>query len=48
LSDVTRTHLEVFWLVWKGVDEMSQWSKSGPSDGTHWCMDQLGTCPNLT
>ncbi len=35
LSLVTRGHLEVFWLVWRRVDEMSQWSTSRPDDGTH-------------
>jgi hypothetical protein len=28
LSQVTRDHLEAFWLVSRGVDKMSQWSKS--------------------
>jgi hypothetical protein len=48
VSHVTSAHLEVFWLVWWGVEEISQWSKSGPDDGTHWRMDQLGVCLNLT
>ncbi len=41
LSHVTREDLEVFLLVLRGVDKMSQWSKSGPKDGTHGRMDQL-------
>ncbi len=39
--------LEVFWLVWRKMDEMSQWLKSGLDDGTYWRMDQFGMCPNL-
>jgi hypothetical protein len=40
-------HLEVFWLLWWGVDDMSQWSKSRPDYCTYWPMDQMGVCPNL-
>jgi hypothetical protein len=46
LSHVTRGHLEVFWLVWWGVDNMSQWSKSGQSDdGTLLTHGSLGHVP---
>jgi hypothetical protein len=26
---------------------MSQWSKTGPDDRTHWCMNQFCVCPSL-
>jgi hypothetical protein len=48
LSHVTRGYLEVFRLLWQGVDEMSQFVKIRPDDGTYWPLDQLDMYPNLT